>query len=121
MIHEALIDPYDQSLWFYHACLVASFDPAQTSRAIAPALTEQQRLKYLEGELAYVEEMLDDTDDCKWVFQALIELARLYKRQGGTWPPGYKQADISMWMERLQNLDPLRIARWVDLKAEIGE
>jgi geranylgeranyl transferase type-2 subunit alpha len=119
LIHDALIDPYDQSLWFYHACLMAAFDPTQAPKSIAPNLSREQRLNYLEGQVAYVFEILEDTSDCKWVYQTLIDLARLYKRNAGSWPPRIQAADILQWMEQLEKLDPLRMGRWADLKAEL--
>ena len=121
LIHEALIDPYDQSLWFYHQCLTAAMSPAQAAQSIAPALTREERLRYIQDEIAYVQDMTDDCDDCKWVFQALIELSQLYKSQGGEWPPAVQEADVEAWMSRLTKLDPLRRGRWRELEGNLPQ
>jgi geranylgeranyl transferase type-2 subunit alpha len=38
LIHSALLDPYDQSLRFYHQNLMCAFDPDVAKRSMAPNL-----------------------------------------------------------------------------------
>ena len=73
LIHKALFDPYDQSLWYYHQNLLCTFDPARAKDTMAPDLTNAQRLEYLDREMEFIDEVLEDADDCKWVYQALID------------------------------------------------
>jgi geranylgeranyl transferase type-2 subunit alpha len=44
LIHSALLDPYDQSLWFYHQNLMCTFDLDVAKRSMAPNLGKADRL-----------------------------------------------------------------------------
>ena len=91
----------------------------QAPRSIAPGLTAKQRLDYIEGEISYVSEMLEDTDDCKWIYQTLIDLSWLHSTQAGTWPSGVSSAEVLKWMTELKRLDPLRSNRWSDTEKHL--
>ncbi|KAI9804216.1 MAG: hypothetical protein M1825_001618 [Sarcosagium campestre] len=102
-IHNALYtDPYDQSLWFYHRYLFSSFqihqrdrdrdrdrdhhqdqyqDHAQnrdqSSKDILPNLSLVEKHKAVSHELAEIHEMLDGAEDCKWIYEALLQFSIL--------------------------------------------
>ncbi|MCJ1392485.1 Rab geranylgeranyltransferase [Xylographa bjoerkii] len=119
LIQEGLYtDSRDQSLWFYHQSLMCSFDPTFASCSIVPNLSEYDRLAYIKSETDKLVEMLEDDDDCKWIYQALIQLAMLYKSTSGSWP--VLPETIGTWVASLQALDPLRHGRWMDLGRRIG-
>ncbi|KAJ5589884.1 prenyltransferase alpha subunit repeat protein [Penicillium hetheringtonii] len=118
LIHQALIDPYDQSLWFYHQSLMCVFDPSVASRTMAPNLGTSERLQYLRRELAAIEEMLDGAEDCKYIYQSLIECTMLVSKVSGHMLPEDHQQVLS-WLSELQQLDPLRRQRWLDLEKNI--
>ncbi|PGG96776.1 hypothetical protein AJ79_09459 [Helicocarpus griseus UAMH5409] len=120
LIHRALIDPYDQSLWFYHQNLMCTFDPALASGTMAPNLTDAERLKYLENEVEVITEMSDGEEDCRWIYQALINCSMIISRMegGGGMSTGMKQ-QISGWVRELKRLDPLRQGRWLDLETSL--
>lgn len=118
-IHNALFDPYDQSLWFYHQNLLASFDPSQASKSIAPALDRSERIRYLEKEIDFISEMLEDTQDCKWIYQALIECKLLMGQIQGSLSSS-DQFIMKDWLNRLKSLDQLRQGRWEDLEARLN-
>lgn len=120
LIHRALIDPYDQSLWFYHQNLMCTCDPALASETMVPGLSDDERLGYLENELTAIREMLDEEKDCKWIYQALIICSLLVLKinsRGSTEPRG----NISTWLSELRRLDPLRKGRWDDLEKSLDK
>lgn len=114
LIQEALYtDPYDQSLWFYHHYLMCTFDPHLCHHAMASHLTPDKRLEYITGEIDKILDMLDGAEDCKWIYQSLIQLSTMYKASSGAWPD--QAAGIRGWLSELRKLDPLRTGRWTDL------
>lgn len=120
LIQKALFDPYDQSLWFYHQSLMAVFDPATADKTMASNLSNEERLEYVNQEREFVEELLEDTDDCKWIYQALIELTSLeVKLRNSTFSSEQVDA-IRGWLDRLKSLDPLRIGRWNDFEQALA-
>lgn len=82
-------------------------------RSMAPDLSDAERLEYVEREQEFVEELLEDAEDSKWVYQGLIECALLKaKLTGGLSSEG--KTNIKLWLEKLKELDPLRSGRWKD-------
>ncbi|KAL9620677.1 MAG: hypothetical protein Q9160_004813 [Pyrenula sp. 1 TL-2023] len=118
LIHDALCDPADQALWFYHQNLMLTFAPSHSSENMAPNLTDEERLEYLEKELVFVEEMLEDFDDCKWIYQALIDCTLLKSRLQGTLAEEEKQR-VKDWLSELKSMDSLRTGRWNDLEKSL--
>ena len=114
LIHRALIDPYDQSLWFYHQYLMCTFDPDRTSTSIAPNLNDAERIQYLNNEIDEIREILEEESDCKWIYQALIECTRLMSKLQGM--SDEAKRDISNWLSELKRLDPLRMGKWNELE-----
>ncbi|KAM5440529.1 Rab geranylgeranyltransferase [Microsporum canis] len=120
LVHRALIDPYDQSIWFYHQNLMCTCDMELASQTMAPNLADSDRLKYLRQEIEAIEDILEDTNDCKWIYQALITYTLLVakiNKQVDT----VQQQRISGWLTELMRLDPLRKGRWDDLKGWLAE
>ena len=108
----------DQSIWFYHQVLMCNFDPRYSKDAIAPALSSEERIKYLWKEIAKILEMLDGAEDCKWIYQALISMSILHQESNGQWPR--RPSEAQEWLDNLQRLDPLRAGRWRDLKRQLS-
>ncbi|MCJ1400861.1 Rab geranylgeranyltransferase [Xylographa trunciseda] len=118
LIQEGLYtDSRDQSLWFYHQSLMCTFDPVLASHSMAPNLSKDDRLVYIKSETDKLLEMLEDDRDCKWIYQALIQLVILDKSISGSWP--ILPEIMATWVASLQALDPLRQGRWVDLEQSI--
>ncbi|KAL4932724.1 Rab geranylgeranyltransferase BET4 [Aspergillus undulatus] len=119
LIHRALCDPYDQSLWFYHQNLLCIFDPAKSSQTMAPNLTQSERLEYIHREIKEIQEMLDGAEDCKYLYQALIDCTLLAARVEGTKPDGAQRTQVLDWLSELKKLDPLRAGRWLELEQSL--
>lgn len=115
LIHKALFDPYDQSLWFYHQTLMSSFDPDRCHKSMAPNLSVEEKLSYIQNEQSFIAELLEDVDDCKWAYQALIECATIEGKLKGELSPDIKDS-VLIWLRELKQLDPLRNGRWLELE-----
>lgn len=110
-------DPYDQSLWYYHHFLFSEL--SRTDGAAFVPLTNADRGHYLEKEIEAITELLEDTDDCKWVYHALVTYAAQYLEIDA----GNKfvtTREIKTWLEQLRKLDPMRRKRWDDWEASLG-
>lgn len=112
----AATDPKDQSLWFYHGDLMAMLDPGtpQVSRLFRE-LDDEQRREYIEGQVQAVKEILEDNEDCKWIYQSLLSMAQLYDKVGGN----ADRDEMRTWLDSLEKLDPLRRGRWKDLRQKL--
>ena len=113
-------DPTDQSLWFYHQFLVYTIYPP-SSQVSFVYLEPSDRMAYLESLLTETLELLDGAEDCKWIYQALIQLCLLWRREtaDGSWPVIARDGKLAKWMSELRKLDPLRKGRWTDLENEL--
>jgi geranylgeranyl transferase type-2 subunit alpha len=116
LMQEALIDPYNQSAWFYHAFLMDTLLPNHPpNERILQDVTLADRTHYFEQELNRIKEILEDFDDCKWVFQSLLHYCIEYSRNSGREPLASHSEMIS-WLDALMRLDPSRSGRWKDLR-----
>jgi geranylgeranyl transferase type-2 subunit alpha len=118
LIHTALYtDPYDSSLWAYHNSLFEMLVEGPSATTILADLSTSKNVAILEGELEVVNDLLEDTKDCKWMYEALIRLSlRLHeKRLDGT-----VTIDIQPVWQELLKLDPLRSGRWHEWAQQVG-
>ncbi|KAF2748993.1 geranylgeranyl transferas-like protein type II alpha subunit [Sporormia fimetaria CBS 119925] len=113
-------DPFDQSIWYYHQYLMSTISPGcPQHRRIALDLTNHDRQKYYEHEMEYINEILEDETDCKWIYEGLLDLAASYLEvDGGT--KAFTTRDMRSWLEQLERLDPLRCGRWRDLRQKLN-
>lgn len=111
-------DANDQSLWFYHRFLIINLLDHNVS--ILPSFTADQRLEYANSQIDDLKEMLDGAEDCKWIYNGLLEytlaICDVYKRQ----PTAEEKQDLKFWLDELKKLDPLRIGRWDDRERSLG-
>lgn len=119
LMQEALIDPYNQSPWFYHQFLMSTLAVnVPREGAIVLDLTHEDRIAYYGQQIEEIKEILEDFDDCKWVYEALLR----YSVELGELKGGFRQtltAEMRDWLAQLQRLDPFRSGRWNDLQAEL--
>lgn len=121
LITQALYtDPYDQSLWFYHQHLLTTLSLKVPSKfAYVLDLTNEDRMHYLDQEIDSVKDMLDATDDCKWIYQALLTLAIQYPEiDAGN--KRFSTLEMRSWLDELEKLDPLRKGRWDDWRKSLN-
>jgi geranylgeranyl transferase type-2 subunit alpha len=127
MITTALYtDPYDQSLWSYHQYLMSTLDPGSPvnaaeytstrKTAFLEPITDEDRVAYLEQEIESIKEMLDGAEDCKYIYQALLEYSRRRIELGGDEAEDDTRKAMAGWLEGLKKLDPLREGRWRDME-----
>lgn len=120
LIKQALYtDPYDQSLWFYHSYLMCTFDPRTARDSMAPNLTDDCRLTYVVQTVEVLQDLCECAEDCKWVYQALLQyttLEYLLKNK----PLTTVKSQLAEWLDELRGLDPLRRGRWDDLSKFLG-
>ena len=116
--HNALIDPYDQSLWFYHQNLMCVFDPSLADRTLAPGLSNSDRIKYVQNEKKLINEMLEDYTDCKWIYQGLVDCNLIAAKIEGTMS-AEDRAEVLEWLKSLNELDPLRKGHWKDIENQV--
>ncbi|TID24412.1 protein prenylyltransferase [Venturia nashicola] len=114
-MQDALIDPFNQSAWFYHQYLMSTLDPGclEKDRIVLDS-TLSDRLQYYEQELERITEITEDFDDCKWVYEALLQYSIDYSKLKGS--SSSNQKEIQSWLDTLQRLDPMRSGRWRELE-----
>lgn len=85
---------------------------------IIPNMDFRDRITYVMAELEEIEELLQDFDDVKWIYEALLEytlaLQRLEERQ----LEAAEKERLRGWLAKLRELDPLRNGRWDDVEAD---
>lgn len=137
LITKALYtDPYDQSLWCYHQYLMSALEEHNPhAPIILQRLHTFDRIQYLAREISNIRDMLDGAEDCKYIYQALLEYSRRFlelaerDRGGGdddekvstttNTTPVASAEDLTGWLAELQKIDPLRQGRWRDLERKL--
>jgi geranylgeranyl transferase type-2 subunit alpha len=119
-MQDALIDPFNQSAWFYHQFLISSLgDELPVEQRLVHDLSVAEQCKIFQQELDRIEEIGEDFDDCKWVYQALIMYTLAYLKLDGS--DASRGEGLDGWNQRLKDLDPMRKGRWSALKSAANE
>lgn len=85
-----------------------------------PDLSNESRLTYVKAEQDFIEELIEDAEDSKWVYQALIECALIEAKLVNGLSEKMK-TNIKVWLDKLKQLDPLRRGRWIDTEQRLLE
>ncbi|RQM04990.1 hypothetical protein DH86_00003711 [Scytalidium sp. 3C] len=115
IMNQALwTDPSDQSLWFYQQFLMTLLTENVRETTIIPKFTISDRIEYVNRQLENVKDMLDGEEDCKWIYNALVEytmaLWRLQNRVSDE-----EKRNVKLWLAKLKELDPFRTGKWNDI------
>ncbi|KAI0966111.1 hypothetical protein F4678DRAFT_307483 [Xylaria arbuscula] len=117
LVQEALnVGPEDQSLWYYHRYLMSQVFGSEGVPTIAPNLTTEQRISHLEREIEFIKDLLEDFEDIKWPYEALLEYTLASRNlQLGTG----QDDDPILWLSKLRKLDAMQTGRWNDVERDI--
>ncbi|KAH8647250.1 hypothetical protein BX600DRAFT_420350 [Xylariales sp. PMI_506] len=118
------VGPEDQSLWYYHQFLMSQLTDHVGRPTIAPRMAVEERVGRVERELEEIRDLLEDYDDVKWIYEALLEysLALEGLRRGASSSAAdddevyASRQEIKGWLDKLRELDPLRNGRWHDVE-----
>ena len=107
--------PYAQSVWFYYQFLMTTLTDFVGHGTITPNFTMEERAEYITRQLVNLRDILDGAEDCKWVYNALLEYTIALCEIGERQPREDEKEDCRSWLAELRKLDPFRVGRWDDL------
>ncbi|KAH7357194.1 geranylgeranyl transferase-like protein type II alpha subunit [Rhexocercosporidium sp. MPI-PUGE-AT-0058] len=111
--------PYAQSAWFYYQFLMTTLTDYAGYATITPNFTNDDRVEYVKQQLSILRDMLDGAEDCKWIYDALIEYTMALCLMAERDPQADEMSDCKIWLEELRKLDPFRSGRWNDLEKSL--
>ncbi|KUI73637.1 Geranylgeranyl transferase type-2 subunit alpha [Cytospora mali] len=115
------VGPDDQSLWYYHQFLILDLIEYAKRPTITASLSVEERVSYVKREIVDIKDLLEDYDDSKLIYEALIEytlaLSALEKRKPSE--EGLVD-DLRDWLSQLKQLDPMRKGRWNDMEKDLA-
>lgn len=85
---------------------------------MAPDLAREDRLAYVKAEQEFIEDLIEDAEDSKWVYQELIECALIEAKLSDGLSKDMRE-NIQTWLAKLKQLDPLRRGRWEDTEVKL--
>lgn len=83
---------------------------------ITPNFTKDDRVEYVTRQLANLKDMLDGAEDCKWIYNALLEYTMSLCEMEERLPRDDEKQDCAAWLVELRKLDSFRSGRWDDLE-----
>ncbi|KAI2625388.1 protein prenylyltransferase [Hypomontagnella submonticulosa] len=120
LVGEALnVGPEDQSLWYYHQYLMSQIVNFAGRPTIVPALTVAERAAYVKREIDQIKDLLEDYDDIKWIYEALLEYTIALKGLAEHGGKGIQIEDPIKWLAKVRSLDPMRAGRWDDVEKQL--
>lgn len=121
LIREALnVGPEDQSLWYYHQFLILDLIEHVGRPTITTDLTDEERVSYITREIMDIKDLLEDYDDCKLIYERLIDYTASLATLEGRQTREDEKMDLRTWLSRLRELDPMRNGRWDDTEKELA-
>lgn len=108
--------PYAQSAWFYYQFLMTTLTDYVGHTTFTPNFKQEDRIDYVRRQLDVLRDMLDGAEDCKWIYDALIEYTTALCRMEQRPPQHDEQQDCQAWLAELRKLDTFRNGRWNDLE-----
>ncbi len=111
--------PYAQSVWFYHQFLMTTLIESVGHSIITPNFTAADRIEYVNNQLVNMKDVLDGAEDCKWVYNALVEYTMAVCLMENRQPRDDEKKNCKLWLAELRKLDPMRNGRWADLESSL--
>lgn len=112
--------PYAQSAWFYYQFLMTTLVDSVGHATITPNFTDEDRTEYVTRQLVNLRDMLIGAEDCKWIYNALLEYTLALARMEQRLPREDEKEDCRSWLLELGKLDPLRAGRWDDVAKSLS-
>jgi geranylgeranyl transferase type-2 subunit alpha len=112
--------PYAQSAWFYYQFLMTTLTDFVGHATITPNFTTEDRTEVVTRQLMILKDMLDGAEDCKWIYDAMIEYTMALSQMEERQLQEDEKGDCSLWLAQLGELDPLRKGRWDDLELALS-
>ncbi|KAE9376088.1 geranylgeranyl transferas-like protein type II alpha subunit [Stipitochalara longipes BDJ] len=113
--------PYQQSAWFYYQFLMTTLTDYVGHATITPHFTLEDRAEYVTRQLGILKDMLDGAEDCKWIYNALIEYTMALCQMEERVPDSNEKQDCVTWLAELRKLDADRSGRWDDLERSLRD
>jgi geranylgeranyl transferase type-2 subunit alpha len=82
---------------------------------ITPNFAPEERTEYVTRQLVNLRDILDGAEDCKWVYNSLLEYTMALCEMEERKPREDEREDCRSWVADLRKLDPLRAGKWDDL------
>ncbi|KAH8749638.1 geranylgeranyl transferase-like protein type II alpha subunit [Hyaloscypha sp. PMI_1271] len=111
--------PYQQSAWFYYQFLMTTVTDYVGHATITPNFTPEDRAEYVTRQLIILKDMLDGAEDCKWIYNALIDYTMALCRIEERAVDSDERQDCATWLTELRKLDPDRSGRWDDMEKSL--
>jgi geranylgeranyl transferase type-2 subunit alpha len=105
-------------LWYYHQFLMLNLMETKTPPRITPDLPMEERGAYVRREIDDIKDLLEDYDDVKWIYEALMEYTLSLCHLEGRGLDDDEKAELRSWLGQLRKLDPMRKGRWSDVERE---
>lgn len=121
LIKEGLnVGPEDQSLWYYHQFLVLDLLEHGGRPTVTAGFSVEERVKYIMTDIEDIKDLVEDYDDCKLIYEALIQCTIALPTLQDRKPSDAEMLDLETWLSKLQELDPMRRGCWDDLGRQLG-
>lgn len=106
-------------MWFYYQFLMTTLTDPVGHASITPNLTSEDRIEYVTRQLVNLRDMLEGAEDCKWIYNALLEYTLALSRMEERQPREDEKEDCRSWLAELRKLDPCRSGRWDDVEKSL--
>ncbi|KPM44922.1 hypothetical protein AK830_g1619 [Neonectria ditissima] len=114
------LSPEDQSLWYYHQFLISQIVDSCEPQTITRFMNPREKVVYLRHEIDEIKDLLEDYDNIKWIYEALLEYKLVLMGLENTGRGAGESGDVRTWLAKLRDLDPLRAGRWNDVERQIN-
>ncbi|KAK6528504.1 Rab geranylgeranyltransferase [Arthrobotrys megalospora] len=117
-------DPYDQSIQLYNHWLLAESCSLKDESVVFP-LTTSQKVETLLRTLEWMRELLEEEPECRLLLEEMIFVGGLVRSVGSSGDGEEEvdleemKADMQRWLEKLMEVDPMRMGRWRELQQRL--